>query len=376
MWRQEKPTIAEESIAQAVLQWLEHRNADLNLAHQLLSCIRFGAVSPLALFELPEAIRCFRTRVGAGSSLNVDTTLSVSASFSSSSVSSADASAECPQQQQRAQNQLVVALRHLSSLFIMQDSTSPQTPSAAASSEFPASSPIRYLLSLNAHSFLPRCTVPGVVSFVKTERTFHYYTLSALDCKASTATIATGGVLVGAASSSQASPSHQLVPREAPNFFFRMQPPPEFVLVGVSSSRALNAFFMLHWHDSSRHDLSRRSFGSGSGEMPGAGAGAGLRSLSAYPVSYPTISSFDAQFGTPRQWAALDASHYQTVLTACFPDKMALCFSSGRELLAVPRKGAALVMVRAPPRAPPAPASPCDCKLDASRVTCARTSVL
>ncbi|MCP6768785.1 BACK domain-containing protein, partial [Klebsiella pneumoniae] len=55
VWRQEKPTIAEESIAQAVLQWLEHRNADLNLAHQLLSCIRFGAVSPLALFELPEA---------------------------------------------------------------------------------------------------------------------------------------------------------------------------------------------------------------------------------------------------------------------------------------------------------------------------------
>ena len=337
VWRQERPAIAEESVAHAVLQWLERRNADMTLVHQLLSCVRFGAVSPLALFELPEAIRSFRTRSLQSGSAHA----ALNASPSTSSTKNEAATENLVQQ--RSKGQLVAALRHLSSLFIMQDSTSPQTPSTAASTEFPASSPIRHLLALNPHSFLPRCTVSGVVAFVKSERTFHYYTLAPTTSATTAHTFATHSASHagtsrrshGSASivmsnyltpASASTSSHQLIPREAPNFFFRMQPPQEFVLVGASTSRALNAFFLLHWHDASKHQF---------------GDTACLR------YSYPTsVHSFDSQFGTPLLWAALDASHYKTMLTACFPDKMALCFSSGRELLAIPRKGAAFFMVQ------------------------------
>ena len=296
-------------MARAVLQWLEHHKADMTLVHQLLSCVRFGAVSSLALFELPEAIRSFKTRsVQSSAHAALNASSSASASTSSTSTKNEAGADEVQQQQQqqpRSKSQLVAALRHLSSLFIMQDSTSPQTPSTAASTEFPGSSPIRHLLALNAHSFLPRCVESGVVAFVKSERTFHYYTLAPTSSATASHALAAQSTNTGGAGASSGSSSH--------------------AGTSASTSRALNAFFLLHFHDASKHQF---------------GDTGGLR------YSYPTsVHSFDSQFGTPQLWAALDATHYKTMLTACFPDKMALCFTSGRELLAIPRKGAAFIMV-------------------------------
>lgn len=109
--------------------------------------------------------------------------------------------------------------------------------------------------------------------------------------------------------------NYRISHRDPPDFIFRMQLSPDFELLAASFSPALNAFVSLHWHGASEN------------------------------CSHPDVVNFDAQICSPKQWAALDGNSYRTAISVYFPDKMALCFASGRELLAVPRSQGTLVMV-------------------------------
>lgn len=315
----DKRAISEERLAHAMLLWLEQNNADMALSHKLLSHLRFGTINSLALNHLLEAILSFRTRIS-------------NAPASATPNTAADVSL-----QQRSINQLIAALRHFCSMFAvaMQDSSSLMM---ATSSEFAGSSlsPIGHLLSLNPDTFRPRGSLPGVVSIQKNEPglyTFYYKLIqiednvdqkrhSAADSSyvhnhsnsnirsASHSGTGRGQSLAGTSTDSSAeTPKYQLACHYLPEILIRTQLTDEFDLISVSYSCALNAVFFLYWHDSS------------------------------------DIESLNGDVCEPQKWAALDGNNFHTAVTMYFLDKMTICFSSGRDLLAVPRKDGTLVMV-------------------------------
>lgn len=286
----------------AVFEWLDSRNAGISGARQLLSHVRFGNFSSLALFELPELLRKFLSRA---SNSHDDRDQS---NLSSDATSVSD---------RQWVDELLEALRKLYSLFILPDRTLSEIKFASAESSCPNGSPLRYLLSLNPNSFLPRCSLNGVVAFSLPDRKIEYYALTPRASVSSSPTISSDQFQ----SSNNLKPSHLLSTREAP-YFFRFKLPDEYRLVNVGASSLLNAFFTVHWCrgvDAEQANTSRLQGSSSSAQT-------GESELS---------PSNSAEVMTCR-----------TVLSIFFPNKLALCFSTGLADLAVPRYGGALVMVR------------------------------
>ena len=301
----------------------------MTLAYELLSQIRFGAVNPLALNQLTDAI--VNKRTGNSDVIDVSST---------SKTTSGNAA-------QLSIDQLVAALYHVSLMFGIQGSASPLAL-CHSNCEFPASSPIRHLLSLNMLSFLPRSAAAGVVCY--NEQKLAYYKITPLtsgSSRAATSNEGRGRARDGRSSLQRRHSSHseasdfetangsnqhdnqpsnafKLSSLEARKFLVEMKLSPQFKLVASSYSRALNAFFLLHWQEQEEEEQEEEEQEEAEEEDNGAGA----------------------QFYSPQRWAALDGSNYRTALSVYFPDKMTLCFSSGRELLAVPREDGAFVMVR------------------------------
>ena len=348
----------EEIIARALLQWLEHRRADMTLAYELLSQLRFGAVNPLELNQLTDAI--VNKRTGISDVIDV----------SSTSKTTRDAA-------QLSIDQLVATLYHLSFMFGIQGSASPLAL-RHSNCEFPASSPIRHLLSLNMHSFLPRSAAAGVV-VCYFERKLAYYKITPLTSGSSRAASSYEGRGRGRARGGRSSrqrrhssqseesdsetangsnqhdnqPSNafELSSLGARKLLVKMKLSPQFKLVAASYSRALNAFFLLHWYDAStkkvHSDEEEEEEDEGTEEEQEEEEQEDEeQEEDEQEEAEEEDSGASAQFYSPQQWAALDGSNYRTALSVYFPDKMTLCFSSGRELLAVPREDGALVMVR------------------------------
>lgn len=252
----------------------------------------------------------------------------------------------------------MAALRRLYSLFILPDGNSaerpPQSPlqsafssvsasASASESASPSLSPIRYLLSLNRNSFRPRCSVPGVVALSPHERKLDYFALLPATSAGDSAVVPP----TSSTSASEASASYRLVRREPPYLFVGLKLPDEYSLVAAGSSSALCAFFMLHW----RSDGGETDAGANAGRTPQNGNEYEYEYEHLYgSPPFPRAAARAAATASGRLVGsgpgAPQSQSCRTVLSLCFPNKLALCMTSGLAERAVPRRECAIVMVR------------------------------